>query len=105
MQKSENNKGSVIVLPTEPFGNGCVCGLLDDHFLHLHVVAADKADHVNARSGIDAHAMAAFNLFALQDAASHINDLHDGFAVVVDDPVAVAEEDEAVVSGIARSKP
>lgn len=65
-----------------------------DNLLRLHVVAVDEANHVNARCGIDGLADAAVDGLAAEDASVDVDDLKGGFALVGDNPVAVAEESE-----------
>ena len=77
-------------LKTESFHHDLLC---------LHVVAVDETQHVNARRSVDGLADAAIDGLAAEDASVDINHLQDGLAIVADDPVAVAEEREAVASG------
>ena len=66
-----------------------------------HVVAVDEAEHVDAGCGVDADAGAAVDGLAAEDASGDVDHLEGSLTVVVDDEVAVAEEGEAVVVGVA----
>lgn len=54
--------------------------LFDDHFLNLHVVAVDEAEHVDARSKVNVHGVATADFFAAQDATVDINHLEDSLS-------------------------
>jgi hypothetical protein len=70
--------------------------LLHNHFLDLHIVAVDEAEHVDTSGAIDADIGAAIDALALHDATHDVDHLQLGVAFVVDDEATVAEESEGL---------
>ena len=64
------------------------------HLLDFHIVAVDKAEHVNTWCGLKTLAVAAIDLLVTEDTPVEVHDLQDGLAIIVNDPVAVAEKGE-----------
>ena len=71
--------------------------LFHHNLLDFHVVAVDEAEHVDARSGFETLAAATIDLLVAEEMSVDIHNLQGSLAIVVDDPVAVAEEREGVV--------
>ena len=68
--------------------------LSDDHFLRLHAVAIHKAQHVDARGLVEADVDVAIDGLAADHAASDVDHLQSGFAIIVDHPFATVEVGE-----------
>ena len=65
------------------------------HLLHLHVVALDEADHVDARGTADLHLVAAAEGLATDDVAKHVNHLDSGLTFDAEDAEVADSVDEA----------
>ena len=79
-----------------PFFCGSCHRLSNYDLLYPHIFTIHETHDINARSGIQAFADTAADLFATKDTTLHINDLQDSRAFIVDNPIAGAEERKVV---------